>query len=230
MNPDIFDAWTEPAGEQASSQSPKPAIPADDALVIPATPQLLRRALQQLLRDGVLEAAARPQLFKELVRDTQRSNTLLEPFDLELRVDDARGLVFVAVAASYLPEGEDEADQWTHPLVRRLPLTLEQSLLLAILRREFLQREQESGLGVPVQVTVDSLLPQLEIYLGATGSDTQDRKRLGHLLDKLYEHGVVSRTDAQERLSIRPMIVHLANPDNLQSLLAHMQQLTGNTP
>lgn len=230
MNPDIFDAWTERTEEQTRSQGPESAVPADDAPEVPVTPQLLRRALQQLLRDGVLEAAARPQLFRELVLDTQRSNALLEPFDLELRVDDARGLVFVAVAASYLPEGEDEADQWTHPLVRRLPLTLEQSLLLAILRREYLQREQESGLGASVQVTVDSLLPQLEIYLGATGSDLQDRKRLGHLLDKLYEHGVVGRPDAQERLSIRPMIVHLANPDNLQSLLAHMQQLAGNRP
>ena len=54
------------------------------------------------------------------------------------------------------------------------------SLLLAILRREFLQREQESGTGAQVRITVDSLLPQLETYLGATGSDMQERKRLGH--------------------------------------------------
>ena len=94
-----------------------------------------------------------------------------------------------------------------------------------MLRREFLQREQEGGLGVAVQLGLDGLLPQLEIYLGATGSDMQDRKRLLELLEKLRAHGVVSEVDAQDQLTIRPMIVHLANPENLQGLLAHLRGL-----
>lgn len=49
--------------------------------------------------------------------------------------------------------------------MRRQRLTLEQSLLLAVLRREFLQQEQERGIGVPVYTSVEQLLPQLEIYL-----------------------------------------------------------------
>jgi hypothetical protein len=31
--------------------------------------------------------------------------------------------------------------------------------------------------------------------------------------------------DAQERITIRPMIVHLANPQNLQALLQHLRAL-----
>jgi len=53
----------------------------------------------------------------------------------------------------------------------------------------------------------------------------QDRKRLLELLEKLRAHGVVSEVDAQDQLTIRPMIVHLANPENLQALLVHLRGL-----
>ena len=204
--------------------------PAAAAAPVPsATPLALRRAVQELLRNGVLEQSAKPHLFRQIASDTERVNAQLEPLDLQVRVDDVRGLAYVAVAPGYQPDGED-GDEWTHPLVRRLRLTLEQSLLLAILRREFLQREQDSGLGVPVRVAVDSLLAQLEIYLGSTGSDLQERKRLGALLESLRGHGVVSEVDAQESITLRPMMVHLANPQNLQTLLQHLRSVTAAHP
>ena len=71
---------------------------------------------------------------------------------------------------------------------------------------------------------MDSLLPQLETYLGATGSDMQERKRLGQLLDNLRGHGMVSEVDAQDCITIRPMIVHLLNPENLQALLLRLRE------
>ena len=204
---------------------PGPDFDPAPAVVPSATPLALRRAVQELLRNGVLEQSAKPHLFRQIASDTERVNAQLEPLDLQVRVDDVRGLAYVAVAPGYQPDGED-GDEWTHPLVRRLRLTLEQSLLLAILRREFLQREQESGLGVPVRLAVDSLLAQLEIYLGSTGSDLQERKRLGALLESLRGHGVVSEVDAQESITLRPMMVHLANPQNLQTLLQHLRSVT----
>ncbi len=231
--PDIFDQWASTApvadvGEGGAQGVAPERDTAAPAAVPPATPVALRRAVQELLKNGVLEQAAKPLLFRQIASDTARVNAQLEPLDLEVRVDDVRGLAFVAIPPGYQPDGEDE-DEWTHPLVRRQRLTLEQSLLLAILRREFLQREQEGGLGVPVRLAVDSLLPQLEIYLGSTGSDMQERKRLATLLESLRGHGVVSEVDAQESLTLRPMIVHLANPQNLQALLQHLRALAGNT-
>ena len=226
-SPDLFDQWA--AAPQASpavgaEPSPEP-LPEPAPEAAPATPQPLRRALQELLKMGLLEQASKPQLFRHIAIDTARVNALLEPLDLQVRVDDLRGLAYVAVAPGWQADDAEDDDEWTHPLVRRQRLTLEQSLLLAVLRREFLQREQEGGLGVAVQLGLDGLLPQLEIYLGATGSDMQDRKRLLELLDKLRAHGVVSEVDAQDQLTIRPMIVHLANPENLQGLLAHLRGL-----
>ena len=223
--PDIFDQWASPtptadvdveAMQDTSAAATAPAV----------TPVELRRAVQELLKNGVLEHSAKPKMFSQISNDTARVNAQLEPLDLEVRVDDVRGLAFVAIPLAYQPDGEDD-DEWTHPLVRRQRLTLEQSLLLAILRREFLQREQEGGVGVPVRLAVDRLLPQLEIYLGSTGSEMQERKRLATLLESLRGHGVVSEVDAQDTITLRPMMVHLANPQNLQALLQHLRTLAG---
>lgn len=219
--PDIFDQW---AGSSTATPAPEPASTVAPAAA--ATPAALRRAVQELLKQGVLEQSAKPQLFRQITAGTERVDALLEPLDLCVKVDDHRGLAFVTIAATYQADSEDE-DEWTHPLVRRQRLTLDQSLLLALLRREFLQREQESGLGTPVQLVVDRLLPQLEIYLGSTGSEMQERKRLMNLLENLRGHGVVSEVDAQDRFTIRPMIVHLANPENLQTLLQRLRDISG---
>lgn len=213
------------ADPRATAQAATGALPTPPA----ATPASLRRAVQELLRAGLLERALKKPQFQHVATDTERVNALLEPLDLQVKVDDVRGLAYVAVATGYQPDDSEE-DEWTHPLVRRQRLTLEQSLLLAILRREFLQREQEHGLGSPVQLALDGLLPQLEIYLGHTGSDMQERKRLLNLLDNLHDHGVVSKVDAQDSFTIRPMIVHLANPENLQALLQRLRELGGNGP
>ena len=224
--PDIFDQWASAASVDVDVDA-SAELPASAASAPSATPVELRRAVQELLRNGVLEQSAKPKLFSHIANDTARVNAQLEPLDLEVRVDDVRGLAFVAIPLAYQPEGEDD-DEWTHPLVRRQRLTLEQSLLLAILRREFLQREQEGGIGVPVRLAVDRLLPQLDIYLGSTGSEMQERKRLATLLESLRGHGVVSEVDAQDTVTLRPMMVHLANPHNLQALLQHLRALAGN--
>ena len=216
---DELSAHTEQAPEaQNTSDSPT------------RTPQAVRKALQYVLANGWLESATKPHMFRLIAAQMAQLDELLEPLDLRVVVDDVRGLAFLAVVHGYHSDnGSDDADEseqddWTHPLMRRQRLTLEQSLLLAILRREFLQREQESGTGALVRITVDSLLPQLETYLGATGSDMQERKRLGQLLDNLRGHGMVSEVDAQDCITIRPMIVHLLNPENLQALLLRLRE------
>ena len=237
QEPDIFDqiaaqAPTVDAREALTKdEQSAPDGVEDTASLSQRTPQNIRKALQYLLANGWLEATTKPALFRLIAAQTLQLDQLLEPLDLRIAVDDVRGLAFLAVMADYESDDVDESEQddWTHPLMRRQRLTLEQSLLLAILRREFLQREQESGTGATVRITVESLLPQLETYLGATGSDMQERKRLNQLLDNLRTHGMVSEVDAQDCIIIRPMIVHLLNPENLQSLLLKLREITHGT-
>lgn len=231
QEPDIFDRMAaQGASAQAEQSLSKEELPAlvESGIATQRTsrtPPNVRQALQFLLAHGWLESATKPKLFHLIAAQTTLLNALLEPLDLRVVVDDVRGLAFLAVVPDYAGDDTDESEQddWTHPLMKRQRLTLEQSLLLALLRREFLQREQESGTGAVVRITVDSLLPQLETYLGATGSDMQERKRLGQLLENLRTHGMVSDVDAQDCITIRPMIVHLLNPENLQTLLLRLR-------
>lgn len=236
QEPDIFDRMVAPVrapalhGPETRPEEAQPELP--DSHVASTqnaarTAVNVRQALQFLLAHGWLESATKPHLFRLMAAQTTQIDALLEPLDLCLRIDDVRGLAFLAVAPGYENDNADEGepDGWTHPLMRRQRLTLEQSLLLAILRREFLQREQDSGMGTSVRLAVDSLLPHLQTYLGATGSDMQERKRLGQLLEGLRTHGMVSDTDAQDCITIRPMIVHLLNPENLQALLQRLREV-----
>ncbi len=188
------------------------------------TSTTVKTAVQELLKYGLLNAEKKPNLYRTTLTHTSAINQILEPLDLHVRLDEVRGLAFLVVAPQVFSNDEDE---WTHPLVRRQRLTLEQSLLLALLRQQYIVFEQESGTdgGTP-KVALDDLLPSLNLFLGETGSETRDQKRLRNLLERLKEHGVVSEINDKDEVTIRPIIVHLANPDTLVALLEHYRRLS----
>lgn len=185
------------------------------------TPQRVREAVQEMLKYGLLEESHKPNLYRSALSNVEVVDRILEPLDLAMGVDEVRGLVFVTVR-----QGEvSEQDDWSHPLVRRQRLNLEQSLLIAILRQHFIAYEQESGTGASqALVAVDELIPQLQVYLGELGSEAKERNRIITLLDQLKGHGLVSALDAHDRVIIRPIITHLANPENLQALVAWLRE------
>ncbi|HAT1681622.1 TPA: DUF4194 domain-containing protein [Klebsiella oxytoca] len=181
----------------------------------------IREATQELLKFGLLEEASKPNLYRVVLTHPEEVNRILEPLDLDIGIDDIRGLLYVKVR----PDETPDRDEWSHPLVRRQRLNLEQSLLVAILRQHFVAWEQESGTGASqAQIAVDDLLPQLQIYLGDPGSESKERTRLLTLLDQLKGYGLVTSPDAHERIVIRPIIAHLADPVNLQALLAWLRE------
>ena len=181
----------------------------------------IREATQELLKYGLLEEASKPNLYRVVLTHPEEVTGILEPLDLDIGIDEIRGLLFVKVRLDETPE----QDEWSHPLVRRQRLNLEQSLLVAILRQHFVAWEQESGTGASqAQIAIDDLLPQLQIYLGDPGSESKERTRLFTLLDQLKGHGLVTSPDAHERIVIRPIIAHLADPMNLQALLAWLRE------
>jgi hypothetical protein len=224
----IFDMLTAPKDEGAEvDEVVQPSAADDEASELGAgpsaetasfTPRDVKAASQELLKFGFLEAARKPNLYRIAVTSCADVNRVLEPLDLVLKVDDIRGLAFLIVAQSYCCDSED--DEWSHPLVRRQRLTLEQSLLVALLRQHYLAHEQERGIGAQdAPALVEDVAAQLQLYLGNLGSDTRELQRARNLLDKLKAHGIVSEVDQQDQFLIRPIIVHLANPENLQALL-----------
>ncbi|MGQ7848315.1 DUF4194 domain-containing protein [Granulosicoccus sp. 3-233] len=194
------------------------------------TPRQVREVAKELTRYGLIEAARKPNLYRVLQNQQQALATILEPLDLALAIDDIRGLAFVTVRTDAADDGqssdvEEDPDDWSHPLVRRQRLTLEQSLLVAILRQHFVAHEQEAGIGADdARVAIDELIPQFQIYLGDPGSEARERTRMLTLLDQLKGQGLVSEPDTHERVTIRPIIAHLASPENLQHLLSWLRQ------
>jgi hypothetical protein len=188
----------------------------------PRTASDIKKAAQELLRSGYLEEAQKGDLFRSVVRHEGEIAAVLEPLDLALRLDTHRGVAFLTVAQAAYEDREDDA--WSHPLVRRQRLTLEQSLLVAILRQVFVIHEQESGVGQSVaKIAVDDLLPQFLSYFDDSGSDAKNETRLLNLLDQLKSHGIVSEVDKQQEVTIRPLIAYLANPESLAVLLGALK-------
>ena len=198
------DDTTEPAQPQEAAHSTEDGTPAS-----------VRATLLELMKYGLLDAASKPNLYRTALLQYTELSDILHWIDLRLRVDEIRGLAFLVVVTP--EEGDDE---WAHPLIRRQRLTLEQSLLVAILRQQFVAHEIEAGIGAAdARMALEDLIPHLQAYLGDLGSDAQERKRLIGLLEQLKGHGLVSDVDQHERVTIRPIIVHLANPENLVQLI-----------
>ncbi|MBD1229052.1 DUF4194 domain-containing protein [Xenorhabdus griffiniae] len=192
------------------------------------TVKKIREAAQELLKYGLLEEANKPKLYRTVLTHPEEIIRILEPLDLDIGIDEIRGVLYVKVKLDEV----QEQNEWSHPLVRRQRLNLEQSLLVAILRQHFIAWEQESGIGAnQVQIAIDDLLPQLQVYLGDPGSESKERTRLINLLDQLKVHGLVTSPDDHERITIRPIIAHLADPANLQALLTWLrEQVAHQTP
>lgn len=183
----------------------------------------VKEAVQELLKSGFIDSAHKPAVFNSAMRLRDDINRALDPLDLALKLDEIRGLAILRVAEAAAPDADEE---WSHPLVRRQRLTLEQSLLVAILRQFYVMQEQETGIGVgAIKVPVEDLLAPLTGFLGDTGSDAKNEQRLLTLLDQLKPHGIVTEPDNQRDITIRPLITHLANPETLTALLAHFRQL-----
>jgi hypothetical protein len=186
------------------------------------TDPAVKVALQELVKFGYLEEARKPKIYRHAVVHQAALLTALEPLDLSLRLDTHRGLALLVL----LPRDEEDAGEaWSHPLVRRQRLTLEQSLLVAILREVFLVHEQERGVGqAEARVALEDLLPKFLTYLPDSGSDQRNEGRLASLLDQLKAHGIVSEIDKNEEVTIRPLIVHLADAESLGELLKVYQR------
>lgn len=216
----VTDEVEEPLLPDDATDEGGPLMTAAEPVDERRTQQRIREAVQEILKYGLLEEIHKPNLYRTALAHTEDMARILEPLDLAMGIDEVRGLVFVTVR-----QGETaEQDDWSHPLVRRQRLNLEQSLLIAILRQHFIAYEQESGTGASLAlIAVDELIPQLQVYLGDLGSEARERTRVITLLDQLKGHGLVSAPDAHDRVIIRPIIAHLANPENLQALLTWLR-------
>jgi hypothetical protein len=199
------------------------------------TPSDVKEVTQELLRHGHIDETRKAALFQKAMIHSAAIRAALEPLDLSLQLDEHRGVAFLAVKKTDNgKQGDggqsDGGQEWSHPLVRRQRLTLEQSLLVAILRQAFVAHEQEAGVGEgAARVAVEDLLPQFLTYFEDSGSDAKNESRLMNILDQLKTHGIISEVDKKQEVTIRPLIAHLADPASLTTLLQSLQDQADQT-
>ena len=161
IHTDVHVTTSRSAGDDATS--------AEDA----GMTVVVRPAILELMKYGLLEESSKPNLYRNALLYRDQVDQVLSWLDLGMRIDDIRGLAFIVVTAA--PDLED--GDWSHPLVRKQRLTLDQSLLVAILRQQFVAHEVESGVGASdARVALEDLLPHLQAYLGDLGSHHYGRR------------------------------------------------------
>ena len=193
-----------------------------DEGITEVTSCVVKEVTQELLRFGYIEESRKAKLFQKSMIHRKPVLAALEPLDLSFQLDEHRGIAFLKVVR---PEDSQPGDEWSHPLVRRQRLTLEQSLLVAMLRQVFVANEQESGVGESAAtVAVEDLLPQFLTYFEDSGSDSKNESRLLSILEQLKTHGFISEVDKKQEVTIRPLIAHVADPASLSALLIALKE------
>src|SRR5690606_2621371 len=114
MSDNIFDRMVTDAEEVSSVTSDRVESADCDAGSHQNTATDVKRSTQELLRHGSLEESQKRDLFRLVMIHRSEISAVLEPLDLELRIDEHRGVAFLQVAQSAY-ENRDDADVWTHP-------------------------------------------------------------------------------------------------------------------
>jgi hypothetical protein len=185
----------------------------------------VRKVVLELLRSGFIELSEKQELYQQALQKRQGIDRILEPLDMSLSIDEQRGLMIVLIRTDDEDDSVDEA--WKHPLIRRQRFTLEQTLLIAILRQYYVVQEMELGTGMEtIKMPMDILIDQMFKYLPDSGSDSKNERHIGSMIEKLKAHGLVTEPDKNQEVTIRPLICHLQDPEKLQAVLSQFQILS----
>ncbi|MEC9360188.1 MAG: DUF4194 domain-containing protein [Pseudomonadota bacterium] len=177
-----------------------------------------RRALTELLSRGALTAAGRPAAYDAIRLNRDRIEELLGDLNLELVLDATTG-----IAAVRAPETVD-GDEGTHPLLRKRPLSLYDTLLALVLRRHY--RERENAGDTKIVIDVAGIQAALAPFLPLTKSDALDRKQLNGAVDRFKEWAIVMPVrGSDDQFEISPVIRIVISLDWLEKVLREYEEM-----
>lgn len=207
-----------PIDEQAGLSIEEP--PNDlAALNSGSMPPEARRALVGLLRQGVILAGQKANLFDSICRYQDAVRNHLADVYLKLVLDQRAGVAFIA--------GLDESDveeEEAVSLITRRTLSLYDTLLLLVLRKHYQERETVGEQRVIVDI--ERVEANLSPFLPLTNSTRSDRKKLDASLQKMVERHILSSVrGSDDRFEITPIIRYVVNAEFLESMLAEYKQL-----
>jgi hypothetical protein len=182
-------------------------------------PPEARRALVSLLRQGVILANQKSNLFETVCRYQNDVRNHLADVYLKLILDQRAGVAFVAGL-----DESDDTEEESVSLITRRTLSIYDTLLLLVLRKHY--QERETAGEQRIIIDIERIESNMSPFLPLTNSTRSDRKKLDASLQKMVERHIVSSVrGSEDRYEITPIIRYVVNAEFLESMLADYKQL-----
>lgn len=197
-----------------------PLVQESPAATAGRLPAEARRALVELMRQGVVIAESRRLVFDALCAHRTLIADHLADMYLRMLIDEPAGLALLLNAQ---PGGDDDAED-VAALISRRTLTVYDTLLLIVLRKHFLDRETAGD--IRIRIDLAQLEALLMPFLPLTGSTSSDRKKLNGAVDGMKRRKILSAVRGEdERVEISPVIRYVVNAEYLEHLLEEYRRL-----
>lgn len=185
-------------------------------------PSEARRALVELMRQGVVIADSRRLVFDALCAHRTSIADHLADMYLRMLIDESAGLALLLNAQLGGDDGEEEED--AAALINRRTLTVYDTLLLIVLRKHFLDRETAGD--VRIRIDMAQLDAMLMPFLPLTGSTNSDRKKLNGAVEGMKRRKILNAVRGEdERVEISTVIRYVVNAEYLEHLLEEYRHL-----
>jgi len=183
-------------------------------------PSEARRALVELMRQGVVFAETRRLVFDALCAHRALIADHLADMYLRVLIDEPAGLALLLSAENASADEGDEAPS----LISRRTLTVYDTLLLIVLRKHFLDRETAGDVRIRIDVAqIEALLIP---FLPLAASTSSDRKKLNGALESMKKRRILTAVRGEdERVEISPVIRYVVNAEYLERLLEEYRRL-----
>lgn len=173
-----------------------------------------RRALAALVKGPYVSAERHGDLWRALLADPDAIRSRLADLFLELVVDDTLGVAFI--------RGAETAQGSAPQVVRTLPLTFIDTLLLLHLRNELI-RSGGSGRAI---VGKDEVIEQLQVYRRASSTDEAGfARRINASWTKMEKQNLLAKTSTEGRFEISPVLRLVFGPEEVAAVAAEYERL-----
>jgi hypothetical protein len=175
-----------------------------------------RRALIQLLSGPCLDGRRHSKLWPVLARDEALLRARLSELFLDLVVDHEQRVAFTRQA--------EVGDLDAPVLLRRLPLTFIDSVILLYLRHRLTQADAH---GERAAVDADEIAEHLVLYERAANTDHAGfTKKIQASIEKMKKNSILQRIGGGEnRFEISPTLKLLFSAEEIQALTGQYQAL-----
>ncbi|MFC0179256.1 DUF4194 domain-containing protein [Thorsellia kenyensis] len=201
----------------------------------PKIPHEARQALVYLMRQGVVLASQNPKVFAVICRYIFFIRQHLADVYLQLILDEANGIAFIATKESEFTsqeiceadenvvESEDDSAN-TRSLITKRPLTLIDTLILLVLRKHY--QERETAGEQKIIIDIERLESYLVPFMPITEHASLERKKLMARLNEFKKRKLLSAVrGSEDRFELTPLIRYVVSANFLTTLLSEYESL-----